>query len=289
MDLVFRCPRLPRPGETLLGGSFSKHPGGKGANQAVAIGRLGGDVAFVGRVGNDPFGAGLIESLNAAGVRTEFVRVHPSAPTGSAVILVDSHGMNSIVVAAGANVQLLADEVSSAIAREMPEVVIAQLEIPMPAVAAASQVGRFVLNPAPAATLPADLVARCYVITPNEIETESLTGILPVDDASCLAAGRMLIEAGAKNVVITLGARGSYWVSAAGGRHFDAPTVAAIDTTGAGDAFNGALAMFLAEGRDLDNAIALSNCVGALSTTVQGAQESMPDATALRTVAAHLL
>ncbi len=288
LDLVFRSARLPRPGETILGREFTTHPGGKGANQAVAIGRLGGDVLFVGCVGADVFGETLRQSLADAGVRMEALSVEPDVATGTACILVDDEGMNSIVVAPGANDRLTPLRVRQA---AMPEaaVVLAQLEVPLEAVETAAEAKRFVLNPAPARALPGALLARCEVLTPNELELEALTGVAATDDEACGQGGRKLLDQGVRNVVVTLGARGSYWVSPAGGRHFPAPRVEAVDTTAAGDAFNGALALFLAEGRDLPNAIALANCVGALSTTRPGAQASMPTREALRALAGPLL
>lgn len=284
MDLVFRTSRMPAPGETLLGGRFSTHPGGKGANQAVAIGRLGGTVSFAGKVGRDAFGNDLTESLTAAAVNIEFLQLSES-PTGTAGIFVDDAGRNMIVVAPGANAELLAEEVIAAIHAVRPSVALAQMEIPLEAVAAAAAAERFILNPAPASPLPDELLARCFALTPNESELQSLTGIEPKDDSSILRASKFLLERGVQNVIVTLGEKGSYWVSAAGGRHFHAATVTPVDTTAAGDAFNGALAMFLAEGRDLVNAIPLANCAGALATTRPGAQEAMPTREELRLLA----
>ncbi len=287
MDLVFHTARMPIPGETLLGGQFATHPGGKGANQAVAIGRLGGVVSFVGKVGLDVFGTALRQSLTAANVDVEFLRTS-EGPTGTAGIFVDDGGRNMIVVAPGANAEVSPQEVLHAIQAVGASVVLAQLEIPIEAVAAAVTAERFILNPAPACPLPDTLLARCFALTPNESELESLTGIAPTDDSVILRASKYLMDRGVLNVVVTLGEKGSSWVSAAGGRHFDAPAVTPVDTTAAGDAFNGALAMFLAEGRDLENAIPLANCVGALATTRAGAQESMPSRDELRALAGPL-
>ncbi len=288
MDLVFRCARIPRAGETLLGGEFSTHPGGKGANQAVAIGRLGGSVSFVGAVGVDGFGGVLRESLSGAGVSVAWLESRADLATGAACIVIDDAGMNSIVVAPGANAGVTPGRVTEALRATGAKVALAQLEIPLEAVEAAAAADRFILNPAPAQPLPVELLATCYLLTPNETETEALTGIDPDSDEACLRAGRELLERGVQNVVITLGARGAYWISATEGRAFPAPTVDVVDTTAAGDAFNGALAMFLAEGRELANAIPLANCVGALSTTRRGAQESMPTLEELRVLAGSL-
>ena len=288
LDFVFRAPQLPTPGQTLLGGQFATHPGGKGGNQAVTIGRLGGSVAFAGCVGDDPFGQVMTESLLGAGVDTTHLAIDPSTASGSACVLVDERGMNMIVVAPGANMSLGPDMVLAALACT-PKVVLAQLEIEMTSVEAAAQAEFFILNPAPAQDLSSGLLSRCKVLTPNESELKSLTGIYPNEPSDCVAAAASLLDAGVENVIVTLGSRGSYWVSRSSGRHFQAPSVKAIDTTAAGDAFNGALALFLAEGRDMANAIALANCVGALSTTRHGAQESMPSRDELAALAGKIL
>lgn len=288
LDLVFVSANLPRPGETLLGGDFATHPGGKGGNQAVAIAKLGGNVSFIGCIGNDANGSVLRASLESAGVQTESLIVDESKPSGTAAILVDDKGSNMIVVAPGSNRSLSAEHVRLAYAKQTPTVALAQLEIHLDTVLAAAEAELFVLNPAPACELPEGLLAKCHVITPNETETESLTGVNPTDDESCRTASCALLDMGVKNVVITLGDRGSYWATPAGGKHFAPPVVKAIDTTAAGDAFSGALAWFLAEGREFGNAIALANCVGALSTTKAGAQASMPDLDALKQLAGDL-
>lgn len=288
MDLVFETARMPVPGETLLGGRFATHAGGKGANQAVAIGRLGGAVAFCGRVGTDGFGEDLWTSLRSASVDVEFLTAGERA-TGTAGIFVDGDGRNMIVVAPGANGEVTPEDVRRAIARTGPSVVLAQLEVPLDAVDAASEAARFVLNPAPVRDLPDGLLERCYALTPNESELQSLTGIDPTDDDACRRAAGMLLDRGVENVVVTLEERGSYWLSSAGEGRFPAPAVRAIDTTAAGDAFNGALALFLAEGWELANAIPLANCVGALATTKRGAQDAMPSREDLKALAGDLL
>lgn len=274
MDLVFRCDQFPREGETRLGGSFETHPGGKGANQAVAAGRLGGSVRFAGCVGRDSFGDALLASLQDAGVDTAPTR-RVDKPSGTACILVNEIGINEIVVASGANLDVTPGQVRTAMASR-PRIVLCQLEIPMLAVEAASEADRFVLNPAPAASIPDSVAGRCFLITPNEGELAGLTGISITDEKSLDRAGRALLDRGVENVVVTLGERGSYWISSAGGKHFEAPRVEAVDTTAAGDAFNGALAVFLDEGLDLGQAIPLANRVGAISATRRGAQPSMP-------------
>lgn len=276
LDFVFQTPRLPRPGETILGDGLTSHQGGKGANQAVAIGRLGGAVAFVGAVGNDTLGARLRESLLSANVDIRWL-MESEESTGSAGIFVSADAQNMIVVSPGANSSVTPEWAVEAIRSLAPTIVLAQLEIPIATVVAAARVAnRFVLNPAPAVELPDELLQRCEVITPNESELAALTGMTTHDDVSYSAAARSLLERGVQNVVVTLGARGSLWVWDGGERWIAAPRVQAIDTTAAGDAFSGALAMFLAEGRSIESAIEIANIVGALSTTKPGAQESMP-------------
>ena len=288
MDLVFETARMPRLGETLLGGRFATHPGGKGANQAAAISRLDGNVALCGRIGGDAFGRALREGLHAASVDLRFLHTD-DGPSGTAGIFVDGEGRNMIVVAPGANSNVAPEDVRRAVAEVQPSVVLAQLEVPLDAVAAATASERFVLNPAPARELPSAILQRCYALTPNESELQSLTGIAPVDDDACRRAASTLLDRGVDNVVVTLGERGSLWLSSSVERRFDAPRVKAVDTTAAGDAFNGALAMFLAEGRDLGNAIPLANCVGALTTTRPGAQGALPSREDLRALAGALL
>ena len=288
LDLVFHVAKLPQAGETLLGGSFATHPGGKGANQAAAIACLGGDVEFVGCVGKDSEGELLAATLTSAGVGTDRLQVIEGQRSGTACVVVGGDGANMIVVAPGANSSVSPAQVTSAIGHIKPDVVLCQLEIPIESVLAAAQVECFILNPAPAQALPPELLARCYVLTPNESELESLTGVLPEDPEDCVRASASLLKAGVRNVIVTLGSRGCFWVSSEGGRHFPPRKVEAVDTTAAGDAFNGALAHFLAEGRDLAAAIPLANTVAALSTTKHGAQESMPSLNDLRAFAPEL-
>jgi ribokinase len=276
MDFVFHCDRLPAPGETLLGGQFGTSPGGKGANQAAAIGRLGGNVDFVGKVGSDAFGIAVLSSLTSLGVRTDETLITPESPTGVAGVIVAADGQNSIVVAPGANQMLTAAEVTRALARCIPTVVLAQLEIPLSAVRACIGSARFVLNPAPAIELSDALLSGVHVLTPNETEAKTLTSVNPTDGQTCIRAAGKLHDRGVAAVILTLGSRGCFVSDSHRTEHFEAPRVETIDTTAAGDAFSGALAHFLAQGRDLWNAAQLANLVGALSTTVTGAQVSMP-------------
>lgn len=279
MDLVVKARRFPVAGETLTGSGFGIFAGGKGANQAVAAGKLGARVGLVAKLGQDAFADELIQSLESASVDTRWILRDAHEATGVALITVDASGQNTIVVAPGTNALLTPQDVRSQFAQVEFRVLLAQLEIPMESVLAVSaHAGErtFILNPAPARDAPEGLLATVDYLTPNENEAESLTGIRPKDDASCMRAGAALLDRGVKNAIFTLGARGSYLVNRAGGRHFRAMEVKAVDTTGAGDAFNGALACFLSRGETVERSIELANIAGALSTTRAGAQASMP-------------
>jgi ribokinase len=213
-------------------------------------------------------------------------------PSGIAAITVAEGGENTIVVAPGANGALRPEEVRRGLGEAAFEVLLAQLEVPIGCLIAAAEAaeGRvFVLNPAPAQALPDELLCRVDYLTPNEREAAMLSGVAPTDDESCLEAARPLLARGVGNVLITLGERGSFLATPQGGQHFPTIAVRPVDTTAAGDAFNGALAYFLAQGHEPKNAILLANRVGALSTTKRGAQDSMPSLDELREVAADLL
>lgn len=295
-DMVIKADRLPAPGETVIGGTFLMNPGGKGANQAVAAARLAASfpgsgqqatgITFVARVGHDVFGQQAREQFEREGIRSDFVVMDAEAPSGVALIGVDSRGENSIMVASGANARLSEQQVATAlasIAEPANTVVLLQLESPMYTVAYAirqcHQMGmRVVLNPAPAQALDPAVLACLYAITPNETEAELLTGIRVTDEITARQAAHSLHAAGVANVVITLGSRGAY-VSAAAGTETDlitAPSVTAVDTTAAGDCFNGALAVALAEGKSLVKAVGFACRAASISVTRLGAQASMP-------------
>lgn len=281
-DMVVKVPALPGPGETILGGAFFTAAGGKGANQAVAAARAGGAVTLVACVGDDTFGAQAVEGFQADGIDTTFVFTMPKVPSGVALIMVDEGGENSIAVASGANALLRPvhlEQARDAIAEA--EVVLVQLETPLETVAAAVRIAahhgtRVILNPAPAQALGKDLLRDVSVLTPNVSETTLLTG-MPLDKALDFAAAASLLQAqGVGSVVITMGADGLFLADAEGQERLPAFEVEVEDTTGAGDVFNGALAVALAEHQPLGTAVRFAAAAAALSVTRSGAQPSAP-------------
>ncbi|MCX8091857.1 MAG: ribokinase, partial [Verrucomicrobiae bacterium] len=275
-DLIVRVPRIPRPGETILGGRFTTAPGGKGANQAVAAARAGARVTLIARVGRDAFGSQALAGFVRDGIDVRFVRRDPDAPSGVALIFVAADGQNSIAVAGGANANLsVADVRRAQRAFAHARVLLLQLETPLPTVKAAAQLAarhgvRVVLNPAPARDLPDELLRRVSVLTPNEIEAAALSGVKVRDLASAEKAARRLLQRGVEAVIITLGARGALVSSAAGTERVKGFRVRAVDTTAAGDVFNGALAVALSEGRPLREAVRFANAAAAISVTRMG-------------------
>jgi ribokinase len=280
-DLVVRVASLPRPGETVLGGTFASVGGGKGANQAVAAARAGGEVSFVAKLGQDELGDAALASYRAEGIDTSFIGRVTDCPSGVALILVDAAGENCIAVASGANDRLRPADIDSARdAITSADVVLVQLEIPLDtvrhAVAVAAAAGRrVILNPAPARPLDADLLARVSVITPNETEAEVLTGVAVADPEAAAAAGARLQALGPA-AVLTLGRRGCLVFDGGEARMIPGHAVTPVDTVAAGDVFNGSLAVALAEGHDLAAAAAFANAAAAISVTRHGAQSSAP-------------
>lgn len=284
MDLIVQSPRLPVPGETLLGRGFFTAPGGKGANQAVALARLGVPTQIVGRVGGDSFGSELVNSLQTAGVRTEHVLVDQAASSGVAAIAVDDTGENQIIVVPGVNGRVNETDVER-LRNLLPSAraLLLQFEIPMSAVVSAAQAARqagvpVILDPAPAQLdVPAELYPLVDIITPNETEAGQIVGF-PVNepDSAAQAAG-VLLQRGVGTAIIKLGAQGA--VCATKEETFFVPSfpVLAVDTVAAGDAFNGGLAAALASGLPLRQAVIWGAAAGALASTKPGAQSSMCD------------
>jgi len=293
MDLVVRAPRIPRPGETIIGGEFRTVPGGKGANQAVAAARLGAQVTMVGRVGGDAFGGLLLDNLAAAGVDHTFVARDVEAATGVALIEVDDAGQNSIVVVSGANMRLAPADVEAAAATiGVADVLLLQLESPLETVTRAAQVAHaqgvtVILNPAPARPVPDGLLGLVDVLIPNESETALLTGLPVGDQEEAQAAATALHRTGVATVILTLGGQGALLAHEGGVELFPAFDVTPVDTTAAGDAFVGGLAVALAEGRPLQEAVRWGNAAGALATTRLGAQPSLPTRQALEKMLAR--
>ncbi|WP_069764214.1 ribokinase [Streptomyces sp. LUP47B] len=281
-DLVIGVERRPGAGETVLGSDLAVHPGGKGANQAVAAARLGARTALLARVGDDGHGRLLLDSQQAAGVDTVGVLVG-GAPTGVALITVDPSGDNSIVVSPGANGRLTPGDVRSAVSLfHASRVVSAQLEIPLETVVEVvrnlAPGSRFVLNPSPPRPLPTEVLAACDPLIVNEHEAKVILGDARVSDAPEDWA-RLLLAKGPRSVVVTLGAEGSLVASSSGAvTRVASVKVDAVDTTGAGDAFTAALAFRLGAGSALPEAAAYASRVGAVAVTREGAQDSFPTA-----------
>ena len=292
MDLVVRTPRLPAPGETLTGYTFFTAPGGKGANQAVACARLGAPTRMVGRVGDDLFGEQLRASLRSFGVQDDGVLTTPG-PSGVALIAVDDLAENTIVIVPGANGSVsIADIPRLEAVLDGARILLVQLEVPIETVVAAARAAHtrgvtVILDPAPALPLPDELYALADIITPNEHEAATLTGIAVHDDRGAIAAARALIARGARRVALKLGARGALTADAEGEQFWSPFTVTPVDTVAAGDAFNGGLAVALSEGRSFNEAIRWGLAAGALSVTRHGAQPSMPERNEVLTLLAQ--
>ena len=281
-DMIIQLDRIPRPGETILGGEFSTAAGGKGANQAVGAARAGGKVTFVARVGRDMFGDQAVAGFERDGIVTDFVFRDRSAPSGVALIFVAKDGENSIAVAGGANSKLSPADVRKAKrAIAGASAVLMQLETPLETVQAAAELAakagvRVILNPAPARSLPDTLLKLVSILTPNETEAELLTGIKVTNDATAAQAADTLLAKGVQAVILTLGARGAFVATTETKQLVPGFKVKAVDTTAAGDVFNGALAVALSEGRSLLEAARFASAAGAISVTRLGAQPSAP-------------
>lgn len=283
IDLISKVPRLPKLGETMMGHAFHMGYGGKGANQAVMAAKLGAQVAMVTKLGNDVFGADTLKNYQAQGIDTTWVFFDEKAASGVAPIFVDDNAQNFIVIIPGANMALSPADVqqaSSAITNA--SLLICQLEVPIESTLEAFRIAKAagvttILNPAPAAPLPDELLQLSDIIAPNETETEQLTGlsVTAIEDAE--KAARALLQRGPRTVILTLGERGALLVDATSVEPIAPIKVKAVDPTGAGDSFIGSLAVFLGEGLDLRSAIRRANAVAALSVTKIGTQTSFPN------------
>ena len=281
-DMIVKTERIPRPGETVIGGVFSKAPGGKGANQAVAAARAGGSVVFIGRVGADMLGEEALAGYICDGIDVSRVTRDPDAYSGVALIFVDAKGENSIAVASGANANVTPADVEAARDRiESAAVLLMQLEIPIEAVRAAADIAvargvRVILNPAPARALDDALLRNISILTPNETEAELLTGISADTDRGVENATEALRARGIETVLLTLGTRGVYIASPEYRGIVPCYPVECVDSTAAGDVFNGVLAASLADGRILLDAVRFASAAAAISVTRMGAQPSAP-------------
>jgi ribokinase len=278
-DLVVRTPRFPQPGETISGDDLKTFPGGKGANQAVAAARLGASVSMLGRVGKDSFGDFLLENLKSNKVDSQFVQ-RDDASTGTAIILVDSNGQNSIVLSAGANGKVRDADVRTA---SFPDfnLLLLQLEIPIETVLSATRRAResglrVLLNPAPARTLPEELISLPDFLLPNETELSLITDQPVSDVASAERAAKTLLSRGVQTIIVTLGANGALLVTKENATYIPPFRVNVVDATAAGDAFIGGFAYALLQGKSLEESVRYGCACGALATTKFGAQPSMP-------------
>src|ERR1017187_195510 len=285
-DMVIKAAKLPLTGETILGGSFFMNAGGKGANQAVAASRLGGMVALVAKVGNDIFGKQTFEGLQKENNNTDFVFTDDTAPSGTALIMVNEEGENCIAVAPGANANLSPGDIEKVKDIDKADILVLQLEIPMDTIAAVVKKAnanhqRVIINPAPAQILDDEILNGLFLIAPNEAEASLLTGISVADEKSAAQAAEVLLNNGVQNVIITLGKKGAYFQNKELKLLVNAPVVQALDTTAAGDTFSGALAVALTENLDQtaigwEMAIQFAVEAASISVTRLGAQASVP-------------
>jgi ribokinase len=281
-DMVIKASHLPQPGETILGGTFFMSAGGKGANQAVAAARLGGNVLFIAKTGFDIFGKQSVELFEKEGIDVSLIERDHYLPSGVALIMVDEKGENCIVVAPGANAALSIENINKAKERiENASLILMQLETPLETIEhvadiASSKKIKFILNPAPAAKLADELLKKISMLTPNQKEAEMLTGIKVTNESTAKQAADILNKKGIETVIITMGAAGAFFMHENKCSMIPGHKVNVVDTTAAGDVFNGALVVALAEGKNIEEAIRFACIAAAISVTRLGAQASVP-------------
>ena len=286
-DLVATVPRRPKTGETLVGNTFGMFLGGKGANQAIAASRAGSKVTMVGRLGNDSFGKQFFEKFSKEGINTDFVAQDDENGTGVAMPLIDASGDNSIVIIPQANMALTVENINQAQSTIADaDVLVMQCEVPMDANQRAAEIAKqndtlVILNPAPAQLIPDQILKLVDIIIPNEIETETLTGLPTKTENEILVAGRNLLSKGVETVILTLGDRGSLLLNEYGEKLIPAFDVSVVDTTAAGDSFCGVLATSLANGKSINLSVKIANAAGALAVTKLGAEPSLPQRDAI--------
>lgn len=281
-DMVINTKKFPGPGETVLGGKFFMNMGGKGANQALAAKRLGGEVTFIGKIGNDVFGRKAIGFLKDEGIAVDNIFIDPVNSSGIAMIIVNQEGENSIIVADSSNNTLSPSDIQKVLnVIDSGDIILLQLEIPIETVAFISEYAKkankkIILNPAPVTNIPPELFKNLSFITPNENEAEQLTGIKIIDEKSALNSALELKGKGVENVIFTLGPAGAFLLSEDYTGMISAPKVKAVDSTAAGDTFSGAFAVAVGNGYRIENAVRFANFAAALSVTRFGAQNSIP-------------
>ncbi|MCI9061969.1 MULTISPECIES: ribokinase [Romboutsia] len=281
MDLVVNVDAMPKPGQTIIGSNFKEVPGGKGANQAVAMARLNGNVSMIGKVGEDGFGQTLINSLKNDKVDTTYIQTTKGS-TGVALITVDKNAQNSIVVSPGANFEVKEEDIDNNIkAIENSDIVVLQLETPLNtikyALNKAKELNKYtILNPAPAVKLDDEIIKNVDLLTPNETELEIISGVSIETEEDIQKAAQIMIEKGVKELIVTLGSKGSLYINKEKSMFKKAYKVEAVDTTAAGDSYTGALAVALSQDKGIEDAMDFASKVGALSVLKEGAQSSLP-------------
>jgi len=288
-DMVIKSKKIPAPGETVIGGNFIMADGGKGANQAVAVAKLGGDITFITKLGNDMFGNQALEKYTKYGMNTKYIR-RDESPSGVALIMVDGNGENCISVASGANAKLSPEDIDTCREEiENAEILLMQMEIPIETICYATDIAynkgvKVVLNPAPASKLPVELFSKLYMITPNRTEAQMLSDLEVNDISTAKKAARIIADKGVRIVLTTLGDQGALILENGKYTHIEARKVEATDTTAAGDVFNGGLCVGLSEGLSVEEAVRFATIASSISVTRMGAQSSIPERSECTTI-----